>query len=122
MGQPESEHGTTSAVAAVAPDISANATRTETNFEKAASSVNVVDDAGAVRRISGDQNKHSLRDEVSGPYPLPQSWTPTALRFWRDCRVDEGQREVTVGKDRKLRYYSVKPSLWLQPPNGGDVL
>ena len=63
------QRGMTSAVAAVAPDISTNATRTETSFEKAASSVSVIDDAGTVRRISGDQNKYALRDEVSSRIP-----------------------------------------------------
>lgn len=29
---------------------------------------------------------------------------------------------MSVGKDRKARVLFVKPSLWLQPPNGGDVL
>ena len=71
----------TNAVAAVEPDSCTNATRTETKFEKAASSVTVIDDAGTVRRISGYQDKHSLRHEISGAYPLPQSWTPTTLRF-----------------------------------------
>ena len=42
----------TSAVAAVALDIPTNDTRTETNFENTSSAVRVVDDAGAVRRIS----------------------------------------------------------------------
>jgi hypothetical protein len=71
----------TSAVAAVAADISTNATRTETDFEKTASTVPVIDDAGAVRRISGHQGKHTLRDEISGPYSVSQSWPPVALRL-----------------------------------------
>jgi hypothetical protein len=29
---------------------------------------------------------------------------------------------MTVGKDRKARVLFGQPSLWLQPPNGGDVL
>jgi len=71
----------TSAVAAFALDIPTNDTRTETNFEKTSSAVRVVDDAGAVRRISRHQDKHSLRDEVSGPHPVPQGWAPIALRL-----------------------------------------
>ena len=70
----------TSAVAAVALDISTNATRTETNFEKTSPAVRVVDDAGTVRGISRHQDKHSLRDEVSRAYSLPQSGKPTAIR------------------------------------------
>jgi hypothetical protein len=53
----------------------------KTNFEKTSSTVSVIDDAGAVRRISGHQDKHALRDEVSRPYPLSQSWSPIALRL-----------------------------------------
>ena len=64
-----------------AHDILTNATRTETNFEKTASTVRVVDDAGTVRRISGHQDKHALRDEVSRPYPLSQGRAPIALRL-----------------------------------------
>jgi hypothetical protein len=33
------------------------------------SAIRVVDDAGPVRRISADQNKHALRDEVPGAFP-----------------------------------------------------
>jgi hypothetical protein len=71
----------TSAVAAVALTFETNATRTETKFEKTSSTIRIVDDAGTVCRIFGHKDQHALRDEVSGPYPVPQSRAPIAIRF-----------------------------------------
>jgi hypothetical protein len=75
------EHGMTSAAPPLCLTYKTNVTRTETNFEKAASSVSVIDDAGTVRRVFRYQDQHALRDEVSGTDPIPQSRSPTALRF-----------------------------------------
>jgi len=52
---------------------------TETSFEKTSSTIRIIDDAGAVCRIYRHQKQHTLRDEISGPYPILQSWTPTAV-------------------------------------------